>query len=181
MKNYLKKWGLADSLTFELDVQKLDFAKLLRERVDIGMVSGTFGLSESFQYSPNRFIGQVGSDGFKIRRRHGVVLQKNNTAIAIGKFKEKKDKLIVETEVTSIHEVTVIFYGIVLAIVLQFILIAAMFASASNILVFPLMLMPVFLIAFVYPFFMMKHQTRTMKHDLEKEFQFLQQKINTNS
>lgn len=175
MKEFLIKIKLIEYLTTEVEIQKSEFITTFKRHVDegsTGLLSDTFDI---FSSSKNEYKGHVGFDGFKIKRRKRLFDMTMNLAAASGSYKQKNEKLIIETEINGFSKMMIPFY---LFAIVFYSLFIGMFFMVDNIdgntVGFAL---PFFFIhaAFMFgiPYFMMRRSTKRMKHELEREFYYM--------
>ncbi len=178
MKEFLKKIKLIEHLTTDIEIQKNEFVSKLKQHVDqgsTGMFSDTF---DFFSSSENEYKGQVGYEGFKIKRRRKIFDMNMNLAVASGTYRQNNEKLIIETEINGFNGMMIPFY--VFAILFYSIFIGAFFMTDNfegNGAGFAL---PFIFIhaAFMFgiPYFIMRRSTKRMKHELEREFYYMTKK-----
>ena len=175
MKELLKKLKLIDYLQTELLSQKNDFVNKLRSNVDPGS-TGIFSDSfEAFSSSKNEYKGEVGINGFRIKRRRKLFDMNMNFAVANGTYTQKDDKLIIDTEINGFHGMMIPFY--IFCVVIYGVFIVG-FLSADEIegnaseFAFPFIIIHA---AFMMgmPYFIMRRSTKRLKHELEREFFYL--------
>ncbi|MAY82977.1 MAG: hypothetical protein CMP59_02495 [Flavobacteriales bacterium] len=175
MKDFLKSIKLIDQFETELIIQKHDFVQRFLKVVDQGSV-GTFSNPlEAFSSSKNEFKGEVGINGFRIRRIRKFFQPNMSLAIAKGRFTQRDDKLIINTEIDGLRThilffyiFGIIFYGIFLTAFLSIDKIEGEFSY----ILFPfLILHAVFM--FGIPYFVMRRSVKRMKYELEREFAFV--------
>lgn len=178
MKEFLKKIKLIEYLTTDVEIQKTEFVSKFKQHVDegsTGMFSDTFDV---FSSSKNEYKGQVGHEGFKIKRRRKFFDTNMNLAVASGTYRQSNEKLIIETEINGFSAMMIPFY--LFAIVFYSIFIGVFF-MADNIegngagFALPFILIHA---AFMFgiPYFIMRRSTKRMKHELEREFYFMTKK-----
>ena len=178
MKELLKKLKLIDYLQIELIIQKNDFVNKLRNHVDEGSTGVFSSPFEAFSSSKNEYKGQVGYDGFKIKRKRKFFDTNMNLAVASGTYRQNSEKLIIETEINGFSGMMIPFY--LFALVFYSIFIGAFF-MADNIkgngagFALPFIFIHA---AFMFglPYFMMRRSTKRMKHELEREFYYMTKK-----
>ncbi|KQC29839.1 hypothetical protein [Flagellimonas eckloniae] len=178
MKEFLKKIKLIEHLITDVEIQKTEFVAKFRQHVDegsTGMFSDTFDV---FSSSKNEYKGQVGYEGFKIKRRRRFFDMNMNLAVARGTYRQSNEKLIIETEINGFSGMMIPFY--LFAIVFYSIFIGTFFMTDNiegNGAGFAL---PFILIhaAFMFgiPYFIMRKSTKRMKHELEREFYYMTKK-----
>ena len=178
MKEFLKKIKLIEHLKTDIEIQKTEFVSKFRQQGDegsTGIFSDTFDV---FSSSKNEYKGQVGYEGFKIKRRRKFFDMNMNLAVASGTYRQNNEKLIIETEINGFSGMMIPFY--LFAIVFYSIFIGAFF-MADNIegngdgFALPFIFIHA---AFMFgiPYFMMRRSTKRMKHELEREFYYMTKK-----
>ncbi|TXE02275.1 hypothetical protein [Algoriphagus aquimarinus] len=178
MKGFLIKIKLLEHLTTEIEIQKNEFVSNFKKHVDegdTGIFSDTFDI---FSSSKNEYKGHVGYDGFKIKRRRKFFDTNMNLAVARGTYRQKSEKLVIETEINGFSGMMIPFY--LLGLVFYTIFIGVLF-MADNIegneagFALPFIFIhAVFM--FGLPYFMMRRSTKRMMHDLEREFYYMTKK-----
>ncbi len=121
VKKILKKLDLIESFTTELDIQKDDFIEELKNQVEeanIGLFSFSSSFFEVFSSSNKKFKGQVKDGYFKIRKRLSFSDMNHSSIIARGSFKQKNNKLVIETEIMGFYGLKFFIYGYVMVIIL---------------------------------------------------------------
>jgi hypothetical protein len=178
MKEFLKKIKLIEYLTTEIEIQKNDFVSNFSKNVDEGSTGVFSSPFEAFSSSKNEYKGQVGYDGFKIKRKRKFFDTNMNLAIASGIYRQNNEKLIIETEINGFSGMMIPFY--LFALVFYSIFIGSFF-MADNIegngagFALPFIFIHA---AFMFglPYFMMRRGTKRMKHELEREFFYMTKK-----
>ena len=110
MKEFLKKIKLIEYLTTDVDIQKTEFVSKFRQHVDEGSTGMFFDTFDVFSSSKNEYKGQVGYEGFKIKRRRKFFDMNMNLAIANGTYRQNNEKLIIETEINGFSGMMIPFY-----------------------------------------------------------------------
>ncbi len=175
MKNFLKQIRLLDQLTVEIDgIHKNEFVEKLKNEVDpsdLGLFSDTF---DAFSSGKNEFKGQVGYEGFKIKRKKRFFDMNMNLAVATGSFTQKEDKLIITTEINGFLNIMIPFYIFLILIyaVTGAVMLFSEGAGNEVVFAFPFLL---FHGAFMMgiPYLIMRGSTRRLKRELEREFYFI--------
>jgi hypothetical protein len=178
MNEFLKKLKLIDHFTVELEVERYFFVDRLMSVVDRGDTGTLFSSFEGFSSSKKEYKGKVGDSGFEIRRRKRLFDMNMGAAIAKGKWRQRDNHLIIETEINSFNNFFIFFYGI-LIIIYGIGIISFLFAGSGedggN--MFALIGLPFLLIhaAFMFgiPYMVMRNSTNRMKYDLTREFHYL--------
>lgn len=175
MEEFLKKLKLIDHLTTEVEIQKMEFVTRFKENVDegsTGFMSDTFDV---FSLSKNEYKGYVGFDSFKIKRRRRFFDMNMSLAVAKGRYSQKDNILIIDTEVNGFSGMMIPFYFFAIIFYTIFI---AVFLFADNIegngagFAFPFIVIHAALM-FGIPYFMMRRSTSRMKYELEREFYYM--------
>ena len=174
MKEYLRRWKLADSLTIQLEIEKSEFVRRFRQMVDDGDPSWFTSSFEAFSGGNNEYKGRVGQQGFKIRRRRRFFDFNRNIAIASGTYTQNNRMLTVQTEVNSFHSIMIPFY--IFAVIFYIVFFAIIFAGnvegGTPLFIAPFIIVHALFMLGV-PYFMMRRSTKRMKHELEREFYYL--------
>ena len=178
MNEFLKKLKLIDHFTVELEVERHLFVDRLMSVVDPGGTGTLFSAFEGLSSSNKEYKGKVSDNGFEIRRRKRLFEMNMGSAIAKGKWRQKDDQLIIETEINSFNNFFILFF-VILIFIYGFGIIAALFAEnaeGGNQLV-TLIGIPFLLLhaAFMFgvPYMVMRNSTKRTKYDLTREFHYL--------
>ena len=124
MNRMLQKLKLIECFKIELDIQKDDFVYNFRQNVDVGGV-GFFNSDpfESFSSNNNEYIGYVGFENFKIKRRRRFADRNFNLSIAKGTYSQEGNKLKIDTEINGFSRAAIPFY------IFSFVFISLIFVS----------------------------------------------------
>ncbi len=174
MKNFLKRIKLIDNLTTELEITKLEFVNRLSASVDqaeLGFFSDTFDI---FTSSKNMYKGNVNQSGFEIKKRRRFFDRQFGFAKAIGRYSQKNELLIIDTEISGWNNFMFFFYGVALLFYIFFIgmIIFSDIDNQAGFVVFPFILFHA-AIMFYLPYRMMKSSVKKIKYDIEREFHYL--------
>lgn len=169
---------MIDHLTTELEISRNDFVNKLKEHVDDGGVGFLSDMFDVFSSGKNEFKGKVEYEGFKIKRKKRFFDMNMNLAIAEGKFIQRDQLLIIETEINGFHKMFVPFYifGIFLyPIILTSFLMTDNLEPNALLLTIPFLFLHA---AFMFgiPYFVMRNSARKMKYELEREFFYMTKK-----
>ena len=177
-----KKLKLTEYLTTELEIQKNEFVNKLRENVDEGDTGFFSDSFDMFSSSKNEYKGNVGFEGFKIKRRRRFFDMNMNFAIAKGKFIQRDNLLIIETEIKGFHGMMIPTLIILIFIYSFFI---GAFLMSDNIegnedgFAIPFLIFhAVFMLGI--PYLVMRRSINRMKHDLERELYYMTKKSQLN-
>jgi hypothetical protein len=174
MKAILEKLKLVDYLTTELPIDKKDFIDKLKMHVDQGDIGIFFSAFEVFSSSKNEYKGTVTSDSFKIRRRRKFFDMTMSPAIAEGSFRQRENRLIIESTIKGFHGIFIPFIALLLIFYIAFIL---SFIFSDNPGAMGLFMIPFIFIhaAFMLgiPYFIMRRSVSRMKYELERDFYYL--------
>lgn len=172
MKEILKKVGIIDTLTINLDVERNEFTRQLKqntEESDLGFGSSFF---EIFSSSKKEFKGSVGVNNFKIRKKRKFLDRSSGLAIAKGKVRQKENTTIIEAEISSFKNIMFFFIGF---IALVYIIVISQIGFNTE-------EVPFFAIPFILiygalmigiPWFVLRKSTSRLKKELEKDFYFM--------
>jgi hypothetical protein len=179
MKEFLKRLKLVDYLTTELGISKSDFVKKFKEHVDDDDTGMFFTAFEVFSSSKNEYRGRVSYEGFKIRKRRKLFEINMNSATAEGKFNQRDEVLIIETEINGFRNIYILFYALGIFIYPVFFL-SFLFSdnpemNSAMLLAFPFLLLHA-TFWFGIPYLVMKRSTKKMKYELEREFFYMTKK-----
>jgi hypothetical protein len=177
VKDFLKKTGLLQTFSIEIEAQKNDFISAFKKKVDdedIGLFSDTFDV---FSSSKNTYKGSIDSNSFKIKRRKKFFEARNSMALATGTFRQKGENVVIDTEVNGFSKWMIPFYVTIILFYFVFIFIFVFGIAAQDM---PFMIIPFIfihgLLMFFIPYFVMKKSVTNMRHDLEREFYFMTRK-----
>lgn len=175
MTEFLKKHKLIDHLTTELELDKMEFVKRLRQQVDEGDVSFLSGAFEAFTSSDNDFVGTVSTEGFTFRRRRKMFERSMNLAYVTGSYSQERDRLVISTDIIGFRKIMLFYFGFLVILYLFFISIFLFSASLEESL--PIMIiLPILLhasIMFLLPYFLARRSVQKLKKEVEREFHFL--------
>jgi hypothetical protein len=178
MDEFLRKIELLDNFTVELEVDRNVFVDRLMSIVDPGSTETIFTLFEGFGSNGMEYKGKVDNEGFEIRRRKKLFDSNINLAIAKGKWRQREDHLIVNTEVKSFNNFFIFF--IIMAIVFYGFAFVAIFLSENGTEESSLWMAISIPFLFVHaafmlgiPSFIMRRSINRMKYDLTREFHYL--------
>ena len=177
MKRFLEKLKWVQYLNTELEIPKNEFVIHFKNYVDEGDIGFFSGAFDAFSSSKNEFKGHVGFNDFKIKRRRRFFDMNMNLAIAKGIYRQKGDRLIIETEINGYSRM-IPYYVFLLVFYSIFIF---GFFMADNIngdeqffggpfIFFHALFM------FGIPYFMMRNSAQRLKHELEREFYYMTKK-----
>ena len=168
MRKFLERVGIIDHLVIDLDIEKNEFFRKLRNHVEIGSVKSSF--LEPFEKSNQSFKGEVWQSGFKIRRKRRFFDTNYSNAIVTGDVSQKNEKTQVNLEINGFNKVVYFFLGFLLFFFLIFVLMIGF----DN---FPLLILPLILLQGLFMlgiiFFVMRSQTSKLKRDMEKELYYI--------
>lgn len=176
MKQFLKKIKLIEEFTTEVEMTKSAFVTKFRQNVDeasIGIFADSFDV---FSSSKNEYKGDVAFDGFKIKRRRRFFGANNNLAIATGTYVQNNEILVINTEINGFSKKMIPFYAFI--IVFYCIFISSFFTlddPDKSKIALPFICFHA-LFMFGLPYFMMMRSTKSLKHDLERDFYFFTKK-----
>lgn len=162
-----------------MEIQKNEFVSKLKQQVDVASIGVFSDMFDVFTPGKNEYKGEVGYDGFKIKRRRRFFDVNMNLAIATGTFQQEDEKLIIETEINGFSGMLIPFYlfGLVFyAIAIGTMLTANNFSGNGG--GFPIVFFLIIHAAFMFglPYLMMRRSLKRMKYDLEREFFYLTKK-----
>jgi hypothetical protein len=178
MNEFLRKLKLIDHFTVELEVERYFFVDRLMSVVDPGDTGTLFSSFEGFSSNKKEYKGKVSDNGFEIRRRKKLFDMNMGSAIAKGKWRQKDNNLVIETEVNSFNNFFILFF-VILIVIYGFGAIALLFSenSEGGSKMIALMGLPFLLLhaAFMFgiPYMVMRNSTSRMKYDLTREFHYL--------
>ncbi len=174
MKEFLKKLKLIQYLTFEIDIQRSDFVKKLRNIVDEEEISILSDPFEAFSRSKNEYKGQVGDHKFKIKRRKKFFDMNMNFAVAEGTYQQQDENLLFEIEINGFIKMMIAFYVIV---TLFYILFIGAFFTVDVDEDFSVIMLPFIILhgamMFGMPYYLMRRSASKMRHEIEREFFFI--------
>jgi hypothetical protein len=174
MTTLLERLKLVDYLTTELDIDKKEFVEKLMLNVDDGDTGFFFSPFEAFSSSKNEYKGKVTFDSFRIRRRKRMFDMNISLAVAEGKFRQKDDKLLVESKISGFRGIFIPFL-IILFLIYFFGILAAILGESNTNMPWPVL--PFILIHAVFmfgiPYFMIRRGVSRMKYELERDFYYM--------
>jgi ABC-type multidrug transport system fused ATPase/permease subunit len=177
MKTFLEKIKLIQYTSIELNTEKNDFVRKLRQNIDESDLSWGSSMFEAFSSSKNDYKGTVNFNGFKLRKRQRMFQNNLATkAIAKGSFNQKEDKLIIDIEVNGFNNFLAFFF--VFICLFYVIFIGAFLSNIDNELSIFFLLFIIlhgFIMIFL-PLYFIRKGVKNMKRDLEKEFVYITNK-----
>ncbi|MFK8163879.1 MAG: hypothetical protein AB8H12_15645 [Lewinella sp.] len=175
MDKFLEKYKLLDYHTTELEIDKMEFVRRLRQAVDDGSTSAIANPFEAFSSSDNDYIGQVTTEGFEFRKRRKMFEPNFNMAFVSGKFNQDRDRLVITSKINGLGKALKFFF-IAISVFYIFMAAALLVVSTTD-TDFPpfiiLFLIPHAMLMFCIPFFMARYGVRRMKKELEREFHYI--------
>lgn len=178
MKDFLKKIKLVADLTTEIEIQKSEFINKFKHHVDEGDVGPFLGGLDIFSSSKNEYKGHVGFDKFKIKRRRRIFDTNMNFAVASGTYRQRENRLIIETEINGFSGMMIPFYILITVFYSIFIVGFFMAENTSDSDFFfagPFIFIHA-LFMFGIPYFIMRRSTQRLKYELEREFHYISRK-----
>jgi hypothetical protein len=172
MKEFLKRIKLIDYLTVNLELSKKDFVERLSSIVDEGEAEVFSNSLNIFSSSKNEFIGQVNSDGFKLKRRKRFFDININWAIAKGTLSENGGQLIINAEILGFAN-SMIFFYVFIIVVYSIGFISLFNSDEKNKLIISLFLLIHGVFMFSIPHLILRGSVKKLKYELEREFFFL--------
>jgi len=175
MKEFLRKVKLSDQFTVELEIERSVFVRRFMEMVEPGGTSRLTPSFEMFSSSKKEYRGSVSDYGFTIRRRRRLFDSIWNMAVAKGKWRQRDNHLVIDTEVSSFSNFFIVFYGLVL-VIYAIVFSTVLFTETPN-ETFPFFIFPFLFLhaAFMLgiPYMMMRRSTQRMKYDLTRELHYI--------
>ncbi len=172
MKAFLRKIKLIDDWTMHLEISQQEFVDKLStitEEREIGLFADAFS---PFLSTKKEYIGHVGFDEFKIKRRSRFFQQNQNLATADGTFTETDGQLTIETEINGFNNFMKLFYIILLIALTTLITVSINLGrNADYTPLFTILFFGALMIFITY--LVMRVSISRMKYDLEREFFYL--------
>lgn len=177
MNDFLKKLKLLEHQSIDIEIQKAEFISKLKQQVDVGSLGIFSDTADLFSSSKNQYKGEVGAEGFKIKRKRKFFDLNWNIAVASGRYRQENERLIIETEINGFNGVMIPFYLILLVFYTVFFITSLWSIQDGNGagLFLPFILFHA-LFMFGIPFLIMRRSVSRMKHELEREFFYLTKK-----
>lgn len=168
MRKFLERVKIIDHLVIDLDIEKNEFFRKLRNHVDIGSIKSDF--LEPFEKSNLTFKGEIWQSGFKIRKKRRFFDTSYSNAVVTGNVNQKNEKIQVNLEINGFNKVAYFFLGGLLFFFITFVFMMGF----DN---FPLFILPLVLLHGLFMlgiiFFVMRSQTSKLKRDMEKELYYI--------
>jgi hypothetical protein len=175
MKNYLRQFGLIDTLRIELPISKAEFVGILKKNIDTHT-----NFFEAFSSSKNIYKGSVNASGFELKRRKRPFDTKYHAATAKGSFTQLGDTLRIDIEINGFSTAMMVFYLLGLLIYSFFIVFILFVNNSPGVDEIPGFILPFILLhaalMFTIPYFVLKRGVKRMKHNLEREIYFMTKK-----
>ena len=175
MREFLSRIGLIENFTLELFIDRSDFAKILSANVDASQL----GVFDLFSKSRNAYKGTVNYDSFELMRKRKFFESRVSFVKMKGTFRQKSEKLIVETELNAFHVMMLPLIAVIL-LVYGFTLIAVFTGAIPDseqgsfvpIWMIPFILLHAALM-FGVPYYMLRRGMRTVKYNFERDLFFM--------
>lgn len=181
MKRLLERLKLIDYLTTEIAIERRVLVDRLTKSVDSGKTSFIFSSFEAFGSSKNEYKGIVTYDGFKIRKRRKLFDSGISLAVAEGTFRQKDDRVIVDSTITGFRRYFIFFLVVLLFFYLGSIIsFFISYDNSSNALGWIVIPFVIVHAAFMLgiPYFIIRRGVSKMKYDLERDLYFLTREVN---
>ena len=175
MKDFLKRIKLIDNLQTELEIERTDFVHKLSQHVDEGSTGIFSDAFDVFSKSKNEYKGKVDINGFKIKRRKRLFDTNINLAVASGRYNQKGNKLIIDTEINGFSPIFIPFFIFCLLfypIFITIFLFAENTDTATMLFAIPFILLHGSFMLGI-PYFLMRRGVKRLKRELEREFFYL--------
>ncbi len=178
MKECLKKIKLLEHLTTELEIPKNVFVSNFKQAVDEGSTGLFTNSFEVFSSSNNEYKGQVGYEGFKIKRRRKLFDMSPSTAVASGTYRQHQEKLIIETEINAFSGMMIPLFVLLIFMytiaIGSFIVADQIEGNAAGVAIPFLILHAIFMFGIFY--LLMRRSAKRMKYELERELYYTTKK-----
>ena len=171
MKKILRKLNLVEEYTFEMNAQLSEVVDKLKRNIDDFDFNIVNLLFEPFNSGNNRFKGKVDLKGFEIKHRREFFNYNISIPIVKGRFIEKNNALVIETEINGLRRGYVLFSGLLFLTI--FFLLIIVSSTKFNFLKLAPIFAPFFLGVTLIPYFFIINGIRRMKHEIEREFYFI--------
>ena len=175
MKEFLKKIGLIDRLSINLNIDKREFGHALKDNVEEGNIGWFSDFWDAFWPGKKEYKGHVGFDSFEIKRKRRFFEINTMNATVKGRYRQDNDELVVDAEINGFTDRMVLF--LIVAISFYFFFAGIIiFSGEPPGEVLPI-LFPALFIHFLFmlgiPYFMARRSVKRLKYDLERELYFL--------
>lgn len=170
MDNFLERIKLIDNLFLELDIEQSEFIKRLKDNVNDGDTSMFFSQFDIFTSKKKEFVGHIGINTFKIRKRHKFFQTKANLAIAEGNIRHNGNQLKIDAKIKAFSGFLIFF--LVFLLIFYSVFLTNMISSGGTLFMFPFIIIHGLLMIGI-PYFILRRSVKQMKYDLEREFYFM--------
>lgn len=172
MKKILRKLKLIQEYSFEMNAQLSVLVDKLNSNIDDFDFNIVNLLFEPYNSGHHRFKGKADVQGFEIKHRREFFNYNISFPIVKGRFIEKNNVLVIETEINGLRRGLVLFSGILFLAI--FIAILVIVISAKfDVLIFVPIFVPLFLVLILFPYMMIRISISRMKREIEREFYFI--------
>lgn len=125
-------------------------------------------LGEYFTKGKHKYVGTVEHHGIKIRKRKTFFSFSKNSCLIEGKFREKDDKLTLETTIRGYSDIKIYIYTLLVFFALYYVGFNLVIGGEPLVSIIPSLLVESFLLLLV-PLFIIKLRIKGMKLTLEKD------------
>lgn len=174
MEDFLERIQLIKHKQIKLPIEKAEFSKVLRQKVDEGEIGMFSGMFEAFSSSKNKYKGTISNNKFEIRKRHVLFQQNQFFARVKGTFRQQNDHLVVDLTINGFSKMMIPFY--LFAIVFYIIFISTIGFNSGTFDVFFLFIILHAILMFGVPYFMMRRNIKRTADDIERELYFMTKK-----
>jgi len=175
MKKIFEKLGLSEHITTELTLPKNEFIDKFKEMVDEREKGFFAGSPARPSTGREEFEGKVYENGFRVKRKKKSFEFTINEAVATGNFEQQGDKWVLKTEISGFSRKMIPFYLFIIPFYIVFIY---AFLTSPDLdteyrTYVALILFSSAILMFFLPYILMRNDTQSLKHDLEKEFFYI--------
>ena len=168
MTNFFRKIKLIQFFSIGIPMDRIDFVKLCRKNIERKEDSTLSMYLEYFTRGKHKYIGSVEHSGLKIRKRKTFFSFSKNACLIDGFFKEKEQKLFLETEIKGYSNGRIIIYLFIVFWFLSFV-VYNLFQSSEPLfsILSGLFIQTLFLLGI--PYLIIKLRIKGMKVEFQKD------------
>jgi len=121
LEKFLKKIKLVRDYSIPVPMDRKEFVRLAAKNIDIGNNSIFSLFSERFSSSKNKYVGELDYNGFQFRKRKKIIDFNKNSSVVKGVFRQKGDKLYMETEIKPFSIIAITVYVFIVLFFIYFV------------------------------------------------------------
>ena len=169
MNDFFKKIKLIQTFSIVIPMERIEFVKLCRQKIERKEDSISTMLMEYFTKRKHKYVGIVEHKGISIRKRKTFFSFSKNSCLIKGTFREKNNLLYLETEIKGFSNNVIIVYLSIVLLALYYVGYNLFFKSPDPLfsIISALILQAVLL--FGVPYFIIKLRIKGIKAEFEQD------------